>query len=128
MLHPDAVTQSGVARFMASLQEPRTPYISPDRLAEVLGMSKSGLSKALGLHRNTLRNPGSDTVQGKLQEVVRIIMRATELCGDPDRAAYWFRNEPIAAYRNQTALELVAAGHARAVMQFIEDLENGANG
>nr|WP_295105800.1 hypothetical protein [uncultured Caulobacter sp.] len=120
--------QAAVSGFVASLQEPRTPYISPKRFSEALGVQVSGLASLAGVHRNTLRNPGSERLQGKLREMLKAIAAATLLTGDLQAALYWYRNEPIADYGHKTAAELVAEGHLEAVLAFIEDLENGATG
>ena len=60
--------------------------------------------------------------------MVRVIMAAGELTGDIEQAIYWFRNEPIVALKRQTAAELVAAGHADAVVAHLSELLDGANG
>jgi hypothetical protein len=49
-----------VSGFVQSLQEPRTPYISPKRFSKALGVQVSNLAELTGVHRNTLRNPGSE--------------------------------------------------------------------
>lgn len=117
-----------VSGFLDSLQEPRTPYISPRRLSKALGVKVANLAQLTGVHRNTLRNPSSERLQGRMREMVKVISAATELTGDVDKAIYWYRNEPIVDYGHRTAAELVAEGHAEAVMAFIRDLENGARG
>ena len=48
--------------FLASLQEPKTPYISPRRVAHALGVQLSRLAEIAGVHRNTLANPASEPV------------------------------------------------------------------
>lgn len=117
-----------ISGFVESLQEPRTPYISLTRVSEVLGVKRSSMAEIIGVHRNTLRNPASERLQGRLREMVRVISAAAGLSGDVDKALYWFRNEPIADYAHRTAAQLVAEGHADAVMTYLRDLENGANG
>ena len=118
-----------VSAFVSGLQEPRTPYISPARFAERSGLSQARIADLAGVHRNTVRvNPGSEPLQDRLREMVRIISSAVELTGDVDRALYWFRNEPIADYRHQTAIDLVAQGHAEAVLAHLDDLKNGTAG
>ena len=117
--------------FVASLQEPRTPYISPKRVAQALGVQLSRLAEIAGVHRNTLANPASERLQdnyGRLRDMVRVIMAAGELTGDLEQAIYWFRNEPIVTLKRQTAAELVASGHADAVMAHLTELVDGANG
>jgi hypothetical protein len=117
-----------ISGFIDSLQEPRTPYISPKRLSNALGVKVASLAELTGVHRNTLRNPSSERLQGRMREMVKVITAATELAGDLDKAIYWYRNEPIADYGHRTAAELVADGHAEAVLAYIRDLENGARG
>jgi hypothetical protein len=60
--------------------------------------------------------------------MVKAIVAAVGVTGDLGKAIYWFRNEPIADYRHQTAAELVAVGRLDAVLAYLEDLRNGASG
>lgn len=99
-----------VSGFVASLQEPHTPYISPSRLSKALGVKVANLAELAGVHRNTLRNPSSERLQGRMREMVKVISAAAELTGDIDKAIYWYRNEPIADYGHRTAAELIAEG------------------
>lgn len=117
-----------ISGFVESLQEPRTPYISLDRLSEALGVKRSSMAGLAGVHRNTLRNPASERLQDRMREMIRVITASAALTGDVDRALFWFRNEPIGDYEHKTAAQLVSEGHADAVMAYLRDLENGANG
>lgn len=117
-----------VSSFVDSLQEPRTPYISPQRLSKALGVKVAGLAELTGVHRNTLRNPASDRLQGRMREMVKVISAAAELTGDLGKAIYWYRNEPISDYGHRTAAELVADAQVEAVLAYIRDMENGARG
>jgi hypothetical protein len=116
------------SRFVESLQEPRKPYISPKRLSAALGVQVANLAALSGVHRNTLRNPGSERVQTKLREIVKAITAAAVVTDDIGKAIYWFRNEPIADYDHKTPAELVAEGRLEAVLSYLRDLENGARG
>lgn len=117
-----------VSSFVDSLQEPRTPYISPSRLSKALGVKVANLAELTGVHRNTLRNPSSERLQGRMREMVKVISAAAELTGDLQKAIYWYRNEPIADHGHRTAAELVADGEIEAVLAYIRDLESGARG
>lgn len=119
---------TAISGFVESLQEPRTPYISPKRFSAALGVQVAGLASLAGVHRNTMRNPASERLQDKLREMVKVISAAATLTGDVSKAIYWYRNEPIADYDHKTAAELVAEGHVEAVMAHLRDLENGASG
>lgn len=128
MVQAQIARSAVVSGFVDSLQEPRTPYISPQRLSKALGVKVTSLAELTGVHRNTLRNPSSERLQGRMREVVKVITAATELTGDIDKAIYWYRNEPIADYSHRTAAELVSQGHTEAVLAYLRDLENGARG
>ena len=65
---------------------------------------------------------------GSVSSAEAIIAAATLICGNPDKAQFWFENEPIADYGNRTAAELVIAGQGPAVLSFLQDLESGALG
>jgi hypothetical protein len=119
---------TAISGFVESLQEPRTPYISPKRFSAALGVQVAGLASLAGVHRNTLRNPASERLQDKLREMVKVISAAATLTGDVSKAIFWYRNEPIADYDHKTAAELVAKGHADALMAHLRDLDNGASG
>ena len=119
---------TAISGFVESLQEPRTPYISPKRFSAALGVQVAGLANLAGVHRNTLRNPASERLQDKLREIVKVISAAATLTGDVSKAIFWYRNEPIADYDHKTAAELVADGHTDAVIAHLRDLENGASG
>lgn len=129
MAHAQTVQHHAVVSgFVDSLQELRTPYISPLRLSKALGVKVTSLAELTGVHRNTLRNPSSERLQGRMREMVKVISAAAELTGDLDKAIYWYRNEPIADYGYRTAGELVADGQVEAVLAYIRDIENGARG
>ncbi len=125
----DAQRTSRLAsNFVTSLQEPKTPYISPKRVASALGVQLSRLAEIAGVHRNTLANPASERLQDRLRDMVRVIMAASEVTGDIEQAIYWFRNEPIVTLKRRTAAELVADGHTDAVLAHLSELIDGANG
>jgi Protein of unknown function (DUF2384) len=115
-------------RILQRVQMPRTPYISPDAAGSVMGINKGRLAEIASLHRNTFRNPKSIGVQNALREIIRILTIAESLCGDTDRALFWFNNEPLADYDNQTPAELCARGQQAAVLGFLAEIEHGANG
>lgn len=128
MAHIEKPETAIVSGFVQSLQEPRTPYISPKRFSKVLGIQVANLAQLTGVHRNTLRNPSSERLQGRLREMVKVITAAALLTGEIEKAIYWFRNEPIVNYDHKTAAELVAEGHSEAVLAYLRDLENGSRG
>lgn len=112
--------------FLTEVMEPHRGVISPQRLSSVLHISLVRLSELVQLHRNTLtRHPESPDVQQRLGEIARIISLAAELVGDQQRAIIWFRHQPLSGFNNKTAEELVAAGHADAVLEHLAMLSDG---
>jgi hypothetical protein len=118
-----------VSGFLDSIQEPRTPYISPRHFAGRTGFRLKMLARLAGVHRNTVRqNPGSEPIQKTLRDMVKAITAPTQLTGDVDKAIYWLINEPIADYRHKTAAELIAEGELGAMLAYLEHLAGGATG
>lgn len=112
--------------FLAEVMEPHKGVISPHRLSSTLHISLAQLSRLTQLHRNTLtRHPESPEVQQRLGEVARIVALAAELVGDRQRAIIWFRYQPLSGFDHKTAVELVAAGHADAVLEHLAMLSDG---
>jgi len=102
-------------------------FLSPQRMSTRLRLPIADLARLAHVHRNTLtQRPDSPAVQKSLAPVVRILAAAEELTGDADRAIIWFRHQPIAGHDGRTALDLVQAGHADAVLAHLEDLRDGA--
>lgn len=100
--------------------------ISPGRLSGKLNMPLSRLALVAGLHRNSLLHADSPKVQQKLGVIAKVLARASTLAGDPGRAVIWFRYQPIAAFGDQTAEDLVTAGQGEAVLSHLDDLADGA--
>jgi uncharacterized protein (DUF2384 family) len=102
-------------------------FVSPQRMSVRLRLPLAELAKLAHVHRNTLtRHPECAAVQKSLEPVVRILAAAAQLTGDADKAILWFRHQPIVGYGGQTALDLVEAGHADAVLAHLDDLRDGA--
>jgi uncharacterized protein (DUF2384 family) len=100
--------------------------IAPKRMAERLCVPMTRLSKLAHVNRNALTaQANSPKVQASLSEIARIIARAAELAGDEDRAIIWFRHQPIVGFSGKTAEDLVAEGHADAVLWHLDSLDAG---
>src|SRR5665213_4604190 len=107
-----------LSAFLAKVADPQAGGVSPGLIGRVLKMSVSDMSRLTRLHRNTLtRTPQSPLVQDRVGEVARILAAAADLVGDEGKAAVWFRHQPLAGFSGRTAEELVAAGHADAVLK-----------
>lgn len=116
--------------FVDSLREPSShTSLSASRLAEALELPAQELAALARVHRNTLQAaPTSFKLQSAMRDVVRALSAAYALCGDIDRALFWFRNHPIPEFGHRTAIDLVAAGKVDAVVDYVESLSAGFTG
>ncbi len=100
--------------------------LSPQRMSKRLRIPLADFARLAHLHRNTLARPKSASVQKRLEPIARLLAQVEELTGDPDRAIVWFRHQPLPGYDGKTAQQLVEAGHADAVLTYLEELRDGA--
>ena len=117
--------------FLASLQDPDRPgpTVSPKRFGQALRVDLQTLAEHAGVHRNTLsRAPDSPSVQRFLREAVRVIRAATDLCGDVNKALFWYRNEPLQPFGYKTPECLVAEGRSEDLLRYVTSLEAGPTG
>jgi uncharacterized protein (DUF2384 family) len=116
-----------LSAVLDAVYDPGLPGLSPERIAAALHVPLAEIARVTDVHRNTLaRSPGSPKVQARLGEMMRILSDAADLLGgDLAKAAIWFRHQPLAGFEGQTAEELVAAGHAKAVLMHLSMLRDG---
>lgn len=125
----ETLPYSAFEAFLAELQEPGKPIISPVRFAQKLNLEQQRLAELAHVHRNTVsRMPNSPRLQDFLREAVRVLAAAFSLAQSPDRALYWFRSHPIGDFDYKTAEILVSEGKADAVIRYIESLSAGPSG
>ncbi len=104
----------------------KAPFLSAKRVAERLGVTMSELAGLIGVARNTLAaKAGARTVDAALSPVVRILAMAGEMAGDENRAALWFKHQPIPGWAGKTAYDLVQDGKADKVMAYLEAVRSG---
>lgn len=115
--------------FVERFREPNTPYLSPSKVGDFFGFRVQELAERAHVHRNTptarLQAP---QLQKYLQDMVRVLAAATEMTGDPERAAFLLRNEPLRSFGYKTADALIQEGRAEAVIAYLESLAGGAAG
>ncbi|MDQ6435982.1 MbcA/ParS/Xre antitoxin family protein [Mesorhizobium sp. LHD-90] len=110
------------ARFGAE----NTPFLSARNVAERLGVTLTELAGMIGVARNTLvAKTGARKVDSALSPVVRILAMASEMAGGEDRAAIWFKHQPIPGWAGKTAYDLVSEGKADKVLAYLEAVRSG---
>ena len=110
----------------ASFGEPHSSFLSAQRVSELLGVTQGELAKLIGVARNTLTaRSGARKVDLALSPVVRILAMAGEMAGDENRAAIWFKHQPIPGWAGKTAYDLVGEGKADKVLAYLEAVRSG---
>ncbi len=106
--------------------EPQSSFLSAKRVSELLGVTQAELAKLIGVARNTLAaKSGARKVDLALSPVVRILAMASEMAGDENRAAIWFKHQPIPGWAGKTAYDLVGEGKAEKVLAYLEAVRSG---
>ncbi|MGN6583421.1 MAG: antitoxin Xre/MbcA/ParS toxin-binding domain-containing protein, partial [Rhizobiaceae bacterium] len=91
-----------------------------------LGVTLSELAALTGVARNTLTaRTGARRVDAALSPLVRILAMAGEMAGGEDRAAIWFKHQPIPGWAGKTAYDLVREGKADKVLAYLEAARSG---
>lgn len=104
----------------------RRPYLSAKRVASLLGVTLTELATLIGVARNTLTaKSGARKVDNALSPLVRILAMAAEMAGDDQRAAIWFKHQPIPGWAGKTSYDLVRERKSDKVLAYLEAVRSG---
>lgn len=119
-----AISPDGLLDQVASKD---SSTIDPKALAALLHMTLSEVAELARLHRVTLaRSASSPEVQSRLGPIATILARAADMGGGLGKAVLWFRHQPVPAFGQKRASDLVQAGKADIVLAWLDALEDGA--
>ncbi|MBS9719773.1 DUF2384 domain-containing protein [Tianweitania sp. BSSL-BM11] len=114
------------ALVLTDLSDTQSPFLSPRRVSEVLGVTLTELAGLIGIARNTLTaKSGARKVDAALSPVVRILAMAGEMAGGEQRAAIWFKHQPLPGWAGKTAYDLVRENKADKVLAYLEAVRSG---
>jgi len=86
-------------------------------LAAAAGLSKDAVSKAARL--------GAPATQSRLRDMAEVLNRIRGWAGSPEAAFAWYRSQPIPAFGDLTAEDLVKAGRAEALKRHLSQMAAG---
>lgn len=79
------------------------------------------LAKLVRVSRNTLAaSTSSRKIDSALSPLVRILAIATEMAGDEQPVAVWFKHQPIPGWVGKTAFDLVGEGKTDKILAYLE--------
>jgi len=120
------MTAITIGNTPALFGEGETPFLSAREIEKRLGVTQTELAKLAGVARNTLAaKSGSRKLDDALSPVVRIFAMAVEMTGDEQRAALWFKHQPIPGWAGKTAFDLVGERKADKVLAYLEAVRSG---
>ena len=117
--------QRSTSPLMDAITNPEDGLLETEKLSLALGVSEGSIAAFIDVPPATLKcNPDAALSQARLRELVGILDEASGvLDGDLSRAVHWFLHQPLAAFNDQTATNLVMAGRADAVRFHSADAE-----
>jgi len=117
---------AALSTVLEMTREPGTSRFSASGVAKLLDLQQQDLADLARVHRNTLRtHPESPKLQTALRDLMRVISAATVIQPDPQRAVFLVKNEPIAAFRHRTLLQLVQDGRTEDAIAYLESVSAG---
>jgi uncharacterized protein (DUF2384 family) len=103
---------------------------APRKIAHVLRTTSDEVARTAGLGRDAVQRKervSSGRTQRRLREMVEIINKVEARFGSALMAYAWYRSEPLAGFAGQTAMQLVRAGRADEVMDYIDAVDAGVH-
>lgn len=76
-------------------------------------------------HRNSVRaHPANKQLQATLVNLLRVRSAAMAVNQDPEKAAFFVRNQPIPSFGHKAALQLVGEGRIEDVIAYLASIKS----
>ena len=101
---------------------------APAKIAGVLRTTRDEIAQTAGLGRDAMLRKdriASQKTQKRLREMVEILNKIESRFGSDLIAYAWYRSEPLPGFSGQTAMQLVRAGRAADVLEYIDAVDAG---
>jgi uncharacterized protein (DUF2384 family) len=115
---------------MALAQYSDSGFFAPRKMADAFRTTSEEIARTAGLGRDAVQRKErvrSDKTQRRLREMVEIINKAEPRFGSALMAYAWYRSEPLPGFSGQTAMQLVRAGRAGEVLDYIDAVDAGVH-
>ena len=115
---------------MALVQYADDGFFAPAKIASALRTTSAEVAQTAGLGRDAVQRKDrvrSDRTQSRLREMVEIINKLEPRFGSALMAYAWYRSEPLPGFSGQTAMQMVRAGQAAEVLDYIDAVDAGVH-
>ncbi|MDG4717816.1 MULTISPECIES: XRE family transcriptional regulator [Thalassospira] len=99
-------------------------------LLKVLHLSKVEMAPAIGLSLDALsrkKRLTTNQTQQRLNQLVQILNRVLPWTGSVAAAWAWYRSQPLPGFGDLTAEQLVKDGQCKAILEYLEEIDNGGH-
>lgn len=134
MIGDTEVIESRMAALSGDGQRLRDSILAADgsisvaRFSNALRLSAQELVSAAGISREAAKRPErakSAASQRGLREMMEIIDRVTPWAGSPLQAYAWYRSEPIPAFGEMTAEQIIKQGYVDSLRKYLDGIAAG---
>jgi hypothetical protein len=113
---------------MGLIQYSDNGFFTPRKIADVLRTTSEEVARTAGLGRDAVQRKErvrSDKTQRRLREMIEVVNKVEPRFGSALMAYAWYRSEPLPGFSGMTAMQLVRAGRAEDVLDYIDAVDAG---
>lgn len=103
-------------------------FFAPTRIARTLCTTSAEIARSAGLGRDAVQRKeriSSPATQRRLRAMTEVLNKVQPRFGSHLIAFAWYRSEPLPGFSGQTAMQLVRAGRADEVLDYIDAVDAG---
>ena len=103
---------------------------APRKIADVFRTTSEEVARTAGLGKDAVQRRDrvqSDRTQSRLREMIEVINKVEPRFGSALIAYAWYRSEPLPGFSGQTAMQLVRAGRAEDVLDYVDAVDAGVH-
>jgi hypothetical protein len=103
---------------------------APRKIAATLRTTSDEVARTAGLGKDAVQRKdriGSVSTQRRLREMVEILNKVEPRFGSALMAYAWYRSEPLPGFSGLSAMQLVRAGRADEVLDYVDAVDAGVH-
>lgn len=113
---------------MGLMQYSDSGFFTPRKIADAFHTTSEEVARTAGLGKDAIQRKArvrSDRTQRRLREMVEVVNKVEPRFGSALMAYAWYRSEPLPGFSGMTAMQLVRAGRAEEVLDYIDAVDAG---